>query len=57
LNASCFADPGDQIAGNAPGYFSGLRTDGIHNFDASLYKELVLHEGMTVQLRADFSTL
>ena len=31
LNANCFADPGDQVPGNAPRYFSGLRTDGIHN--------------------------
>jgi hypothetical protein len=36
INASCFADPGDQQAGNAPRYFSNLRSDGIHNFDISV---------------------
>jgi len=53
LNVNCFADPGDQIPGNAPRYFSGLRTDGIHNIDMSLYKEFVPKESMKVQLRAD----
>jgi hypothetical protein len=58
LNVNCFADPGDQVPGNAPRYFSGLRTDGIHNFDANLYKEFVPREGMTVQLRAEvFNTM
>jgi hypothetical protein len=58
LNVNCFADPGDQAPGDAPRYFSGLRTDGIHNFDASLYKEFVPREGMTVQLRAEvFNTM
>jgi hypothetical protein len=36
INADCFADPGDQQAGNAPRYFSNLRSDGIHNFDISV---------------------
>jgi hypothetical protein len=53
LNAACFADPGDQVPGNAPRYFSGLRADGIHNFDANLYKEFTPREGMTLQLRAE----
>ncbi|HKW19717.1 MAG TPA: TonB-dependent receptor [Terriglobales bacterium] len=53
LNANCFADPGDQMPGDGPRYFSGLRTDGIHNFDANLYKEFTLREGMTLQLRAE----
>ena len=58
LNVNCFADPGDQVPGDAPRYFSGLRTDGIHNFDANLYKEFVPREGMTVQLRAEiFNTM
>ncbi|MGC1783098.1 MAG: TonB-dependent receptor [Acidobacteriaceae bacterium] len=38
LNANCFADPGDQQAGDAPRYFSILRTDGIHQADLSLEK-------------------
>jgi hypothetical protein len=53
LNINCFADPGDQVPGNAPRYFSNLRTDGIHNFDANLYKEFTPREGMTLQLRAE----
>ncbi|MBV9341641.1 MAG: TonB-dependent receptor [Acidobacteria bacterium] len=58
LNVNCFADPGDQVPGNAPRYFSGLRTDGIHNFDANLFKEFVPREGMTLQLRAEvFNTM
>jgi hypothetical protein len=36
LNSNCFADPGDQQAGNAPRYFSRLRSDGIHDTDISL---------------------
>jgi hypothetical protein len=36
LNVNCFADPGDQQPGNAPRYFSNLRSDGIHNFDVSV---------------------
>ena len=54
LNASCFADPGDQIAGNAPRYFSNLRSDGIHNVDLSLSKEFVVREGMKLQVRGEF---
>ena len=54
FNASCFADPGDQIPGNAPRYFSNLRGDGIHNTDLSFSKEFAIREGMRVQLRAEF---
>lgn len=53
LNKNCFADPGDQVPGDGPRYYSGLRTDGIHNFDTNLYKEFTPHEGMTLQLRAE----
>jgi hypothetical protein len=38
LNSSCFSDPGDQQAGNAPRYITQLRTDGIHEADISLEK-------------------
>ena len=54
FNSSCFADPGDQIAGNAPRYFSNLRTDGIHNADLSLSKEISIRENMKVQIRGEF---
>jgi len=53
INPSCFADPGDQNPGNAPRYFSGLRVDGIHNVDLSLYKSFVPKEGMRLEVRAD----
>jgi hypothetical protein len=53
INVNCFADPGDQMPGDAPRYFPGLRTDGIHNIDMSLFKEFTPRESMKVQLRAD----
>jgi Carboxypeptidase regulatory-like domain/TonB dependent receptor len=53
VNVNCFADPGDQMPGNGPRYYSGLRADGIHNVDLSLYKEFTPRESMKVQLRAD----
>jgi hypothetical protein len=54
LNINCFADPGDQMPGNARRYIAGLRTDGIHNFDLNLHKEFVPKEGKTLELRAEF---
>jgi len=53
LNANCFADPGDQVPGNAPRYFSGLRVDGIHNSDLNIYKSFVPKEGMRLEVRAE----
>jgi len=53
FNMNCFADPGDQNPGNAPRYFSGLRVDGIHNVDLSLYKSFVPKEGARIEVRAD----
>ncbi|HUL32607.1 MAG TPA: TonB-dependent receptor [Candidatus Eisenbacteria bacterium] len=54
FNANCFADPGDQVAGNAPRYFSNLRGDGIHNADLSFSKEFLIREGMRLQIRGEF---
>jgi hypothetical protein len=54
INSACFASPADQVAGNAPRYFSNLRSDGIHNTDLSLSKEFVVHEGMKLQVRGEF---
>jgi len=57
FNANCFADPGDQIPGNAPRYFSGLRVDGIHNADLNFYKSFVPKEGMRLEVRAEMFNL
>jgi hypothetical protein len=53
FNMNCFAAPADQVAGNAPRYFSNLRSDGIHNEDLSLSKEFVVREGMKLQVRGE----
>jgi Carboxypeptidase regulatory-like domain/TonB dependent receptor len=57
FNAICFGDPGDQIPGNAPRYFSGLRVDGLHNADLNLYKSFVPKEGMRLEVRAEIFNL
>jgi hypothetical protein len=54
LNANCFADPGDQQAGNAPRYFSNVRADGIHNFDVSFSKNITVVRENQLELHADF---
>jgi hypothetical protein len=54
FNESTFSDPGDQIPGNAPRYFSNLRSDGINNLDFSIFKIFNFREGMYLQLRAEF---
>jgi hypothetical protein len=57
FNPNCFADPGDQNPGNAPRYFSNLRTDGIHNFDMNFFKEFTPKEGTRLELRAEVFNL
>jgi hypothetical protein len=54
FNESAFSDPGDQIPGSAPRYFSNLRADGIKNLDFSIFKIFNIREGMYLQLRAEF---
>jgi len=54
FNAACFADPGDQVPGNAPRYFSVLRGDRIHNMDLSFLKEFKIRESMLLQFRGEF---
>ena len=54
FNSNCFADPGYEQAGNAPRYFSNLRSDGIHNVDVSISKTFVPREGMSLELRGEF---
>jgi len=53
LNQACFGDPGDNIPGNAPRYFSNLRGDGVRNVDATLEKDFTIREGKTLQVRAE----
>ena len=53
LNQDCFADPGDNIPGDAPRHFSQLRGDGIRNLDMSLTKDFQIHERATLQIRAE----
>lgn len=53
LNQNCFANPGDNIPGNAPRHFSNLRGDGIRNVDLSLSKEFSIRENAKLQVRAE----
>lgn len=54
LNSNCFVNPGYEQPGNAPRYFSNLRTDGIHNIDIAIEKAFVPREGMRLEVRAEF---
>jgi len=52
LNQNCFANPGDNIPGNAPRHLS-VRGDGIRNVDMSLSKAFKMKEDMELQIRAE----
>ena len=54
LNESCFGRPGDEVPGDAPRYFSNLRSNGIHNSDLSFSKGFMIREGMKLQIRGEF---
>ncbi len=54
VNTDAFSDPGDQVPGNAPRYDSALRGDGIHNLDASLFKNFAIREKKIIQFRGEF---
>ena len=53
INANCFADPGDQQAGNAPRYFSNLRSDGIHTTDISVERIYKFGDRGQVEIHGD----
>jgi hypothetical protein len=54
INAACFGAPADNVPGNAPRYFSNIRSNGIHNTDLSVSKEFLIREGMKLQVRGEF---
>jgi hypothetical protein len=53
-NASCLADPGDQIAGNATRFSTDVRGQGIHNIDLGIFKGFRIREGMKAEVRGEF---
>jgi len=51
FNYSCFAQPASPfVAGTAPAFLSHVRTDGAHDLDVSLYKNLSLGGERTLRL-------
>jgi hypothetical protein len=54
FNGSCFEDPGDQIAGNAPRFSDNARGPGIKNLDLGIFKDFPIREGMKAEVRAEF---
>jgi hypothetical protein len=54
FSPACYAAPASPyIPGNAPRTLSGVRADGTHNLDFSLFKNFSLGEQRNVQLRAE----
>jgi hypothetical protein len=54
FNSDCLADPGDQIAGNAPRFSDNARGPGIKNLDLGIFKDFPIREGMKAEVRAEF---
>jgi hypothetical protein len=54
FNVACFSDPGLEQPGDAPRFFSNLRTDGMRNVDMTFSKSFALRESMHLEVRADF---
>ena len=52
LNQNCFANPGDNLPGNAPRHLT-VRGDGIRNVDLSLSKAFKIKEDQQLQIRAE----
>jgi hypothetical protein len=58
-NSNCFSStsPGDQVPGNAPRFSANARGEGIKNIDMGFFKDFTVHEGMKLELRAEFFNL
>ena len=54
FDRSVFSQPAPFTFGNASPRVSGLRNDGIRNFDLSLFKDFAPKEWMRIQFRAEF---
>ncbi len=52
--AGAICAPPTEVPGNAPRYDGRLRSDGIHNLDASVFKNFAFRENMKLQFRAEF---
>jgi hypothetical protein len=58
-NSNCFSSttPLDQVPGNAPRFSANARGQGIKNIDMGFFKDFTVHEGMKLELRAEFFNL
>jgi hypothetical protein len=56
-NGNCFSIPNDQVPGNAPRFSANARGEGIKNTDMGFFKDFTVHEGMKLELRAEFFNL
>jgi hypothetical protein len=56
-NSNCFSIPNDQVPGNAPRFSANARGEGIKNTDMGFFKDFAVHEGMKLELRAEFFNL
>ncbi len=53
FNTAAFAAPDKWDLGNAPRYFSDLRSPGYNNWDISIQKYFPIHESVRLQFRLD----
>lgn len=54
LNAACFSAPGEFAFGNEPRVDSGLRTQGIDNWDFSISKLTSINEHVKLSFKGEF---
>jgi hypothetical protein len=45
------------VPGNAPRFSANARGEGIKNIDMGFFKDFTVHEGMKLELRAEFFNL